>query len=135
MLDKYANPEVTGIKLLMPAGEYYLGDPCYVLDSEWETVCAALEGKDIGGPILRSDEGVAIAFSTAYGDGRYEVKKGYHTIAEVPVDAGLIGLVPVALVKIAPVGLMVRLEFSRDFECTSDGKVLKFGKYEVATDD
>lgn len=82
----------------LPAGTYYVGDPCYVLKSVWKQVGDATNWfENMTAPAhinLKSDDSalqkfVVWAGSTAYGDGCYfdNNDKKYH------VDAGIIGIV------------------------------------------
>ena len=109
-------------RVAVPAGRYYLGDPCYPFpnDGPFEPLWMALllscgffgsvkgkAGEDSGYGRLTGDTGPVgqvtvgdetfhvVAFGTAYGDGEYQGSDrfGYG------VDAGLIGLVPMALVE------------------------------------
>jgi len=76
-----------GIKI--PAGTYFVGDPCYSFDKKW---AAILEQTDFfEKPVALDESGkpFAVAFSTAYGDGTYLDRDGRRYI----VDAGLLGLV------------------------------------------
>jgi hypothetical protein len=86
-------------KATVPAGDYYVGDPCYsVPDDLW---MAWLEAADYTTPgrehvlVADIDGHPAVGVSTAFGDGVYEDWEG----REYPVDAGLIGLVPVRVAK------------------------------------
>ena len=80
-----------------------------------------------------------LAFGTAYGDGVYADQFGN----EFPVDAGLIGLVPEALVDMeelhanypeshSELGIWVKYDY--ETVCETDGKTLRFGKHRIETD-
>ena len=113
----------------LPAGDYYIGDPCYVLaaddypDDRWSNFCDLLEK---GGNEVTEFEGVPMfAAGTAYGDGTYEGSDGF----EYGVDAGLIGIVPLSLctdverlkrAREHELGTFVK--FTKEFEVTSDGE-------------
>ena len=82
------------------------------------------------GPIGRLLDGTeVIAFPTAYGDGVYADNLGNRC----PVDAGVIGLVPVARAKVKREGLMVKVRFDAPVRCTSEGGRLTFGPCEIDT--
>ena len=136
--------------LILPAGWYYIGDPCYVLkgDGEWDKVCGQLDHLDHlgygGGSIVVNARQVVI-FQTAYGDGDYPDNYG----RSYPVDSGLIGAVPVELMPehqrrgdwtngdwYSGFNPGHVLEFSEPFECRreADG-TLKFGEIVVNTGD
>lgn len=76
----------------LPAGTYFIGDPCYAIaDDRWSDFCDAVETNDV----TEFDGYKMFASSTAYGDGLYLGSDG----ADYPVDAGLLGCVPLALIK------------------------------------
>ena len=112
----------------VPAGKYYLGDPCYSFDKNWGEV---LDSSDFFQKPYEKNGLIAIGFSTAYGDGRYNDQFGN----EYPVDAGMIGLVQVGLEDRTPTGVLT-VEFSKPTECYSEGEgTLHFGKYKIETGD
>ena len=81
----------------LPAGKYYIGDPCYVLasddpdDKRWGNFCKELWKH---GHSLEEFEDIPMfAAGTAYGDGSFEGSDGFW----YGVDAGLIGIVPLSL--------------------------------------
>ena len=78
--------------MTMPAGKYYVGDLCYVMDNdEWRQVCArTIQGEKIADGEFELPDGRRFAiYSTAYGDGGYYDQYG-HTYS---VDAGSIGCI------------------------------------------
>jgi hypothetical protein len=100
---------------VFPAGKYYIGDPCFVLDDEHynSTVCDGEEG-------FHTNATHTIGyFSTAYGDGCYRGTNGQ----SYGVDAGIIGIVPAELIKpdkaTAEWGVLT-FENEFVFGCTSD---------------
>ena len=78
-------------KVQVPAGEYYLGDPCYFFThDDWGKVLQSCH--TFSDPIGKSPNGrPVLGFSTAHGDGVYEGSDGF----AYGVDAGMIGLIPV----------------------------------------
>jgi len=70
---------------MMPAGKYYVGDLCYVLDELWDEVCENLSE----GEHKLSDGRKYVWYHTKYGDGMYTSNIGTNH----PVDAGLIGCI------------------------------------------
>ena len=111
----------------MPAGKYYIGDPCYVIaDEDWGPLLehaeyfSGTEGKAVDwmGDLLFSG-------STAYGDGEYQDRKGN----KYPVDAGMIGAVPWSHVddedRATKCGLVV--VFEDDWKCSSEDGYFIFG--------
>ena len=93
------------IQVQIPAGEYWLSDPCYTIRDEdwipWLEACNYTEEDNLVGKIPGTDFH-AVGFRTAWGDGVYPLQKaeswcyadGWKDVAELGVDAGLIGFVP-----------------------------------------
>ena len=76
-------------KYQMPAGEYYFGDPCYVIRASWMELLESTNFlEDFSNTKWNTRAG-----STAYGDGSYTGMELMANI-EFAVDAGVIGLVP-----------------------------------------
>jgi hypothetical protein len=88
-------------KMTMPAGKYWIGDPCYVfphkgpMENKWDELLDKVDfSKTFYGEL--DDGKIKVwAASTAYGDGRYFGSNG----KTFPVDAGLIGIVPLETVE------------------------------------
>lgn len=79
----------------VPAGKYVIGDPCYTVpDDDWIKLLESCEY--FNRPVGISGGYEVLAFPTAYGDGVYRDQRGN----VYPVDAGLIGLVPVEYAQI-----------------------------------
>lgn len=81
-------------RVKVPAGKYWLGDPCYVISSEdWSKVCEAFSSEENEGKsVVQVDLGngnLVVLCQTAWGDGEYRSSKGH----SIPVDSGTIGLV------------------------------------------
>jgi hypothetical protein len=96
-----------------PAGKYYIGDLCYVLDDEHydAAVCDGDDGFQTNGTHTIG------YFSTAYGDGCYRGTNGKN----YGVDAGIIGIVPAEIIKKGSEGWGI-LTFENEFVfgCTRD---------------
>lgn len=122
-------------RVVVPAGEYVLGDPCYsVPEARWSELLHSCGYFDEC-PVGRIDDREVLAFGTAHGDGCYRGPGG----AELCVDSGLIGLVPADLPGLRDEyarDLTCRVRFSRPAVCerTADG-VLYFGSFCVDTSD
>ena len=118
-------------EVTVPAGKYWLGDPCYAVPSElWMDLlnsCKVFE-LPIGKVTKDGQEYEVLAFGTAYGDGCYSDQHGN----SFPVDAGLIGLTPVELAEGEPFGSTL-VYFPTETICSSYGGVLTFGDYEIDT--
>ena len=79
---------------MMPAGQYYVGDLCYVMDDEeWDQFCKiTINGnKCLEGEFQMPDGRMFATYGTAWGDGLYFDQHGN----EYAVDAGLIGCIRV----------------------------------------
>jgi hypothetical protein len=139
----------------MPAGEYYVGDPCYVIpDDEWSdlldhTLFFGLfaspdnMAKDIynekanqNGIFSWKDKLLGVS-STAYGDGGYSsnVDKSFS------VDAGMIGAVPLELCdpegleEVHKYGHGHVMTFDHDFSIEYDDGTICIGEVEIYTGD
>jgi hypothetical protein len=111
----------------MPPGQYYVGDPCYVFNRKhWDELGAQTNWFDRSVGELNGQK--MIAFGTAYGDGLYSDQNG----RMYPVDAGLIGVVPVELIDddctfshSPDCGHLI--DFPQEFHCWEMEGNLKFG--------
>lgn len=122
-------------RYIVPAGHYVLGDPCYAVpDNLWSELlesCDCFEDSAVG----HAGGHNVLAFSTAYGDGEYYDDDG----RGFGVDAGLIGLVPVAMMTekekqgIAGHNLSHYVSFSDSVECWAEDGVLHFGETTIDT--
>jgi hypothetical protein len=87
----------------IPPGEYYVGDPCYVLSDDLYRELGALifppddslgGGRDIHVVVelKNGTKGVIVDWRTAHGDGRYDVvaAKGFDTVC---VDSGGLAMI------------------------------------------
>lgn len=120
----------------LPAGKYYIGDPCYAFDDSWgdvlkETDFFYAEPCTIGTSRLA-------AGSTAYGDGEYYDQEN----TAYPVDAGLIGALPINLLKrdgklnpkkIKEDNLGRVVEFKEPFMVEINNGFFRFGHIEIDT--
>jgi len=117
-------------EIAVPAGKYWLGDPCYAVPSDlWMDLlnsCQIFESPI--GTIKGEKVYEVLAFGTAHGDGCYEDQHGN----SFPVDAGLIGLTPVDLAEDQPFGCTL-VHFPTETICSSYGGVLTFGEHEIDT--
>ena len=118
----------------MPAGNYYIGDLCYVLSSRWDQVVDLMfpdrNGSGIQGQHTLSDDTVLCTFSTTYGDGEYfdGESKSYG------VDSGTIGCVLTSCVDSdSDVNDGNVYEFTEPFECANEGGILYFGRVRIDT--
>lgn len=121
-------PTATHGGVIVPAGTYWLGDPCYACPKAlWSDL---LDRSNCFAEPMGTVAGHNVyAFGTAHGDGTYLDREGN----EYPVDAGLIGLTPVSLSIPEPSGCH-KITFNKDVECYSLDGVLYFGHVQIDTD-
>jgi len=115
----------------LPAGDYYIGDPCYVLaadgypDDRWSKFCNLLYDHNKQREVTEFEGVPMYAAGTANGDGEF---LGTDNFA-YGVDAGLIGIVPLSLctdtarlerAKEHALGRFVT--FTKEFEAESNGE-------------
>ena len=120
----------------VPAGSYYLGDPCYAVpDEHWDALLKSCDYFN-DTPIGEVAGYKVLAFNTAYGDGCYRDQFGN----EFGVAAGMIGLVPLGLFNEQAFfdeycHSAVVVKFNHPTICTTDGETLQFGKHVIRTGD
>ncbi|CAM6054460.1 unnamed protein product [Sphagnum tenellum] len=115
--------------MLVEAGEYYLGDPCYAFSHQtWDMLLE--QSNHFANHIGQIGGLTVIAFRTAHGDGNYRNL----SLGDVMVDSGMIGLVPVDAADREPnPSHMYRVSFPRAFYCTNNNGTLVFGEYRIDT--
>ena len=128
----------------MPAGKYWIGDPCYVfphngpMENKWDELLNEVDFFDTLSYGELDDGKIKVwAAHTAYGDGRYFGSNG----KTFPVDAGLIGIVPLETVKyldnkesnLDNCGLFI--EFTKSFIVESRDGLFHFGNIDIDTKD
>lgn len=120
----------------LPPGTYVVGDPCYSIDNDrWMEWLEAADymNEDHDHILAASLDGhLAVAVGTDYGDGQYEDNLGN----SFPVDAGLIGLVPLAIATKNDVGderVLVTLNTETEVGIREDG-IITLGPHEIDTD-
>ena len=134
------------LEYVLPAGTYYIGDPCYVFEDRWGdflgSVRSPLTDRFVGlagivpegRPPADSMEDLfrAVVFSTKHGDGFY--RSTHESV--YPVDAGLLGAVPVDMPDGSPEPGEVTVEtFDEDFVCSVDSRTgaIRFGHIRIDT--
>lgn len=113
---------------MMPAGQYYIGDLCYVMHPQWEEVCHLLFGSDSGEFQLKNGVRFAL-YNTKYGDGTYKDQLGN----EFPVDAGVIGCILVDDIADPEAIVTKAFKFNEPFETSNEGGIITFGHVEINT--
>lgn len=84
----------------IPAGAYYIGDPCYAFTDDHQQWLRLLDQSDFFDKPMVEFEGFPVgAFHTAHGDGTYKGVDQAGKTFDFDVDAGLIGFVHVKLLK------------------------------------
>lgn len=127
---------LTSTKIEIPAGKYWLGDPCYVIESDdWSKVCEAFfADENQGKSVVQVDLGngnLVVLCNTAWGDGEFRSSKGHI----LPVDSGTIGLVSQAYDPEfkSNFDLMSLVEFPVDTTVDNFGGIMYFGTIRVDT--
>ena len=121
---------------MMQAGEYYVGDLCYVLHERWDEVCNLIikDNKCLDGEFELADGTKFAIYGTKYGDGTY------FDLAENEywVDAGSIGCVLLENIDLSVEGNQIMgghvIDFGSDFTTSSDNGVIKIGSVHIDTD-
>lgn len=131
-------------KMIMPAGKYWIGDPCYVfpheglLSEKWDEFLDEAEDFNDTTYVELDDGKIKIwAASTAYGDGSFIANSG----KLFSVDAGLIGIVPQETVDylgredndLENLGLFI--EFNEPFIVQAQNGSFTFGYLTIDTDE
>lgn len=131
---------------MMPAGKYYVGDLCYVMDyDEWDVFCSiTIKGNQcLEGEFQMPDGRKFATYGTKWGDGEYRDQYGNR----YGVDAGLIGCILIEDIRAEKYDNIEKLgaihEFKADF-VTSGGRgqpldrdwsgTIQFGHVHVETD-
>ena len=118
-----------------PAGEYYIGDLCYVMHAEWSEVCdlTFADAYDmVEGDLSLADGRRIFLASTAYGDGTYNDNKGNY----YPVDSGTIGIIAVQDISDADrenISSGAVHTFENAFSITAQNGLFNIGGVEIDT--
>ena len=114
-------------KVMIQAGKYYLGDPCYSFEDGWDKVLNETDCFD--NPMAEINGHQVLGFRTAYGDGEYISNIG----KSFCVDAGMIGLVAVELAEVENPFSTTVIEFHEPTLCTNKAGLMKFGLIKIDT--
>lgn len=122
---------------MMPAGSYYVGDLCYVMnDEEWEQVCdLTINGNTcVSGEFTLPDGRRFAMYNTAWGDGVYTDQTGN----EYSVDSGSIGCIKFDDIKTKKYENIESLgtihEFDSDFDTMYGDGMIHIGHIAIDTD-
>jgi hypothetical protein len=128
---------IKSVDVVVPAGKYVLGDPCYAVpDENWDELLESCNYFENPVGYIRLDDlhmnkTFILAFPTRWGDGYYLGSNGMN----YPVDAGLIGLVPVDIAKDLESHYQNIVSFTKDTVCSYNGSGrLVFGGISIETD-
>lgn len=139
---------------MLPAGKYWIGDPCYMLDEtrgyDWGKLLDQTRyfglypdveewykkpyASDQGGEFVINGHKM-YAHSTQYGDGGYYDQHGH----DYGVDAGLLSIIPIELIGDLNEPDVARLGHIHDmpepFTCHYDNGTIYFGHIVIPTGD
>lgn len=97
---EYFDERLVGeFSVMLPAGEYWIGDLCYVMEEDEANTLAGLYDESVGADrfILHTVNGTpVIAMGTPHGDGTVTVT-GYGISRSLYVDSGNIGIMPTSV--------------------------------------
>ncbi len=121
-------------RVKMPAGKFYIGDPCYVVEDndDWSYLLGNSDYFQSRYEGSLPDGTRVVAFGTAWGDGMYGPELEYS------VDAGLIGAVPWSEKLWAKYGEKLNdlgkvMDFPEPWEAWNDNGILHFGHIRIDT--
>lgn len=115
----------------LPAGVYWIGDLCYVVDDEvWQKFLD--EAAYVGNTMAQHIDGILyLAFDTEWGDGTYKDQYGN----EYDVDASMIGIIPAADVDASDMPGGHIFDFKTEFTARrKENGLLVFGHVQIVTD-
>jgi hypothetical protein len=110
-----------------PAGEYYVGDLCYVMHPEWSELCDIMFAEDecLEGELTVQNKRIFLA-STAWGDGNYVDNFG----RAYGVDSGSLGIIAVSDIAESELPNLNdghEIKFTTDFIVTAQHGRFNFG--------
>lgn len=116
-----------------PAGQYYIGDLCYVMHPEWSELCKLMfKTPDMQEGELTVQNKRLFLASTAYGDGCYESNTGNF----FGVDSGSLGIIAVKDIDPSELKHLTDghvFNFDRDFIVSAVSGVFDFGAIHIDT--
>lgn len=125
-------PKIIGASYNLPAGTYYVGDPCYVVPDElWDEYLHVADVNPSGLTIQLSDGRLVAAVTTCWGDGVYADQQN----RTYPVDAGMLGAVQ-ALEGDAPAVAFLSnvVTFPNSFDVVYNEGLVIVGHIKINTD-
>ena len=126
------------ISHILPAGTYFIGDPCYAFAHDtdsWDIICSkSFDGvnDNLGAKLIPFKDKEIFMANTAYGDGNYQGSDG----VVYGVDAGILGATPIELNEgkhedLNDLGSIVT--FDKPFTCTWDEGQVTIGHIIINT--
>jgi len=120
-------------------GKYIVGDLCYLPweDKDWEEICDDILGERTNVIIENAQ---CFVVNTYYGDGFYDFNG-----QELPVDAGIMGLISIDILKFFNISLKefqntqkfqncyVIEDFNFKFKCKENDGIISLGYYDIDT--
>jgi len=126
------------IEGILPPGQYFIGDLCYVLGDKWDEVCdKIIDGDKVKEGLFCLNDGTSfVSLSTKYGDGLYPSNQIDQLFS---VDSGGIGAVLLGglpegseeKIKQGALGHIVNFEYH--FPFSRDDGTLTFGHITINT--
>lgn len=125
-------------KQIMPAGEYYIGDPGYIIEpSKWTAFCHTI--------LFSGEDGIQVwkgkpvfAAGTRYGDGSYYDETGL----SYAVDSGTLACIPISVLSKSRLSRLTKTThplayvhtFREPFQVSCIGGNFTFGHVTIITD-
>ena len=124
---------------MMPAGEYYIGDLCYVMHKEWDEVCSLFfKGNTNGscnqGEFVLKDGRRFAGYNTKWGDGEYRDQFNNRYL----VDSGCIGCILVSdIVEMDTrnIDLGNVIKMTKEFDTSNIDGLISFNNITIETND
>ena len=124
---------------MMPAGEYYIGDLCYVMHGEWDEVCSLFfKGNTNGscnqGEFVLKDGRRFAGYNTKWGDGEYRDQFNNRYL----VDSGCIGCILVSdIVEMDKrnIDLGNVIKMTKEFDTSNIDGLISFNNITIETND
>jgi len=118
--------------MTMPAGAYYVGDLCFVVDDRWDQIrdLTTKDGAQLEGEFVFPSGGRFATYNVGRGDGEYQDQHaGFYTL-----HSGLIGCVRIQDIHQnywpnIPLGR--RVVFTDEFHTGQQGDVIMFGHIHI----
>ena len=124
---------------MMPAGEYYIGDLCYVMHEEWDEVCSLFfkgntNGRCNQGEFVLKDGRRFAGYNTKWGDGEYRDQFNNRYL----VDSGCIGCILVSNIvemdkRNIDLGNVIKM--TKEFDTSNIDGLISFNNITIETND